>query len=918
MGIPPGEPDTLETTARRCKPGDAATGVVRHHGAGSPAASSSFVAGAGGRYRPPSVPTRCFTGMLGLLPRVAALLCLVVGHGVLAQTPGPTARPSGQPRAPAPPPPPAQDLDQFEGRLIREVRLLSTVPGTPDRSEPVAGALAQLMRNQIRTEAGTPFRAQTVRDDLTRLNRLGRFKTIKTAVQLQTDGSVVVAFDVAEQPVVQDVQVIGNRELSDQDLLKEVTVLAGSPIDRFQIDRSARAIEDLYLRKGYYRVRVTVDEKELSESSIVLFRVIEGYRVKVTDIRFSGNNAFSAKELRSAIQTTEYIPIIEKGPLDDDVLIADKASLVRFYRDRGFLDARADTRVQPSPDGTEATVTYLIEEGPLYTLRSVRVLYTTADAVAQYKREILKDDRADLSYLTPDQMLQIGRRPLTDAQISGLLIIKPGDVYSEDKLRKSQEAITQAYGKLGYLLDSGRGPMTVFINPQEVRDEKQPLVDLLLFLQEGKQYKTGQIIITGNDLTKQEVILRQLQVKPERPLDDSALRDSQKRIAGLRLFEPTSVRLSVQPEDEENNPGYRDVLVEVAETNTGEFNFGAAIGSDNGVVGRLAVVQRNFDVADVPDSWSELISGRSFRGAGQTFDIEILPGTEVSTYSVRLTDPYFLETNYSATGTAFYRLREYDQYNENEYGGAVGFGRRFGTVWTGGLTFSLNDVTLRDIATDAPVDVYEAQGPSLLFGISFELSRNTTDDPYRPSRGSRTAFAVEQVYGDYTYNKLGYQYVTFFNLYESFLGYKTILKLRNDVVYFPQGQDAVPTYNRAYLGGQNFRGFDYRTVSPKGIQANTGTVGDEPVGGIWSFFAGAEINQPIYKDIFSVVAFVDSGTVDTDVSFDKYRLSVGVGLRFYIQALSPIPLALDFGFPLMKQPGDESRLFTFSIDLPYN
>ena len=53
-------------------------------------------------------------------------------------------------------------------------------------------------------------------------------------------------------------------------------ILSGTPIDRFQIDRSARAIEDLYRSKGYYQARVELDEKTLAESQIVVFKVVEG------------------------------------------------------------------------------------------------------------------------------------------------------------------------------------------------------------------------------------------------------------------------------------------------------------------------------------------------------------------------------------------------------------------------------------------------------------------------------------------------------------------------------------------------------------------------------------------------------------------------------------------------------------------
>src|SRR5690606_4193382 len=115
----------------------------------------------------------------------------------------------------------------------------------------------------------------------------------------------------------------------------------------------------------------------------------------------------------------------ERAPLDDDVLREDAAALVSFYRDRGYLDVRVGSRIQPSPDGREAIVTFVIDEGPLYTLRSIQVLYTERSAITQYRSEVLNDPQAELVYLTPEQMRRIGRRPLSDEQVTGLMAFKP-------------------------------------------------------------------------------------------------------------------------------------------------------------------------------------------------------------------------------------------------------------------------------------------------------------------------------------------------------------------------------------------------------------------------------------------------------------------------------------------------------------
>ena len=88
-----------------------------------------------------------------------------------------------------------------------------------------------------------------------------------------------------------------------------------------------------------------------------------------------------------------------------------------------------------------------------------------------------------------------------------------------------------------------------------------------------------------------------------------------------------------------------------------------------------------------------------------------------------------------------------------------------------------------------------------------------------------------------------------------------MLELRGRASWIPQGRSETPVYERYYLGGQNFRGFEFRTVSPKGVSAATGQPTNEPIGGTWLFFVGAEITQPVVEEYISLAAFVDTGTV---------------------------------------------------------
>lgn len=822
---------------------------------------------------------------------MAAAASLVLAVGLACSAGGQPVEPPEPPTEPerraAPPPtdlgPADAELLPFQERVVREIKLEGLV--RTDR---------QLVENQIRSRAGMPLSAETVRGDVQRLNRLGRFRELNAKIQPFEDQTVALIFEFRETPIIVDVQAVGNRQISDADLAGAISLLKDTPVDEFQLGLARNNIVKLYKDKGYYQATVSLDQEELEKNNIVVFRINEGERLRVTDIRFEGNENFLPRQLLPEIQT-RVAGLFESGPVDNDVLDQDVANLVKFYQDRGYLDARADRQLVFSPNGREAIVRFLIDEGPVYTLRSVR--FETRDGVGQ----------------------PTGRAPTVFSrdQIAGLMKIKAGDVYGVKAVRDSIDAVQNAYAQLGYA-DSR-------VDRAELRDPAKPEVDLLVIVTEGRPFRTGVVTIKGNELTQQKVIRRELDIKPDRPLDTTTERVGERRISTTerkisetRLFEPGSVRITVQPEDP-TNPGYRDVLVEVKETNTGSLSFGAGVSSDGGVTGLISLKQRNFDIADTPDSVGELFTGKAFRGAGQDFSIDIAPGTEVQTYSISLTEPSLFDTDYSGSISGFYRQREFDLYDEDRLGGRLSVGRRFGERWVGNINFRYDRVDIRDIDANAPVDIFEVQGESDISGVGFSLTRNTTDSRFRPTKGTRFSGSIERagaIGGDYDFTKLAADYSVFFSVYEDFLGYKTVLSFKTAASYIPEGEDETPIFERYFLGGQSFRGFRFRTISPKGIRQN-GTISSEPVGGTWSFFAGTEIVQPVVKDIISVAGFIDSGTVTNEIGFSEYRVSGGFGLRLFIEQLAPIPFAFDFGFPILKEEGDRERVFSFSVDLPF-
>jgi outer membrane protein insertion porin family len=824
----------------------------------------------------------------------AAVIALAGTSGALGQPVGEENREPKQPTIPKPAAAPGtmSTMDNLVDRPVRGVKLVGLVKTD-----------TQLVQNQIRTRSGQPLNPETVREDVQRLNRLGRFKEINARAQQYDDGSVEISFEFTETPVVRAVDIVGNRQLTNAEISPLVNLLKDTPVDEFQLGAARAAIERLYRDKGYFQATVTIDQKEL-EQGTVLFKVAEGERVRVTDIRFEGNNAFKAKQLTPHIKTTTA-GIFETGPVDPEQLDKDVAALVEFYHDRGYLDVRADKQVVFAPNGKEAIVKFVLEEGPLYTLRSIK------------------------AELFGDQELRSGKSPtvISEQQIAGLMEIKAGDVYGVEKVKRSIDIVKNAYARMGYVGETGQGPV---VRGFELRDPASPVVDLLVMVHEGEPYKTGLVTVKGNTITQKSVIMREItDIKPDRPLDLSRERigpreitDAERRISETNLFDPQpgSTKLTLQPEDPAN-PGHRDVLLEVLETNTGSLSFGVGAGSDSGLIGLLSLKQRNFDITDTPDSFGETFSGRAFRGAGQEFDITLAPGTEVQNYSIGLSDPYLFDTDYSGSAQGFFFKRQYDQYDEGRLGARFSIGRRFGERWVGSISARIDNVDITNIAPDAPNDLFEVEGNSVVSGLSARLQRTSVDSRVRPTKGSRILAEVERVGalgGDYDFTRLTLEHQVFIPVYESFLGYRTVLSWKTTASYIPEGSSSAPIFERLYLGGRTFRGFKFRTVSPKGIRHDTGELGTDPIGGTWSFFTGVELQQPLYQDIVSGVVFIDSGTVTNTPGFSEYRISTGVGIRIAVPQLGPVPLAFDFGFPLLKQEGDQKRIFSFTLDVPFN
>jgi outer membrane protein assembly complex protein YaeT len=498
-------------------------------------------------------------------------------------------------------------------------------------------------------------------------------------------------------------------------------------------------------------------------------------------------------------------------------------------------------------------------------------------------------------------------------QLSQLEKAKPG-VYDQLVIQKDLTDIQNWYGYQGIDAKVQAVP--------EWSPNVPGIVNVHYEVKEDKPKRVGQIWIVGNERTKQNVILRQVELYPGQILSYPAIRLAEKNLAKLGIFKssPNGGGPKIEVVDNPLDPDseYKDIIIHLEEDNTGSLMFGVGVNSDAGLQGSVVINERNFDIMRPPTTMEDIWDGRAWRGAGQEFRVELVPGTEVQRYSATWRDPYIFDTNFSLTVSGYFFERVYNEYTEERTGTRETLAHKIGNLfnwqeaqyWSANIGFRIENVNVNNIEAPPsgfgvpPVDFTSVQGNNFLVALRGGLTRDARDSFLRPTDGSLFNISYEEVTGDHTYPLVNADFSKYWSVWErADNSGRHVLAFRSQ---FGWAGDNTPVYDRYYAGGfQSMRGFEFRGVGPE--------IDGYKVGGDFMFLNSLEYQIPIKADdsIF-VVAFVDSGTVESRINeWTDYRVSAGVGVRFVVPILGPVPIALDFGIPIVKAPQDNGQVFSF-------
>jgi outer membrane protein assembly complex protein YaeT len=749
----------------------------------------------------------------------------------------------------------------------------SPVGKTIDRIVPVHNKVhtSEQIVGLMHSKAGKPYDEAVMQEDIRRLHGTKWFTpgSIQVHTQIGPDGKVTVFVSVVElTSTVQEVHYLGAQHISPTDLGNITGVRKGEPMNPLSNEIGRQAILRKYQDDGRYFATVELLEGAKPSDTRVVYRVVEGPVVKVEGVEFRGNDAGATGRLKTQLTTKKAFLGTFGGKFNQMMLDADLKQLTEYYARLGYLNARITPEVVRTADLSRVKIVYHIEEGLQHQVAGVQI---------------------------------DGSKQHTD-KLRDLVELQAGGRYDEGVAKRDMKQIEDYLGFRGIRAQTEKQLYQDPNNPALVR------VHYLVNGDRGEPDRVGRVIIEGNTVTKDRVIMNQLGLYPGQVLQYPLLEDARMRLARLNIFDqqnPPSVE--VMPSEFDNC--FKDIMVRVQETRTGQFMVGGGVNSNAGLNGSIVLNERNFDIMRFPTSWDDFRQGRAWRGAGQEFRIEAQPGTQFQRYSATFREPYLFDTQFGLTASGYYFNRSYIEYFENRVGGRFTLDRRLNQNWRASLTTRVEGVEVSNVPYYAPPSITDDIGWHFLLGVRGGVTRDTRDSYIFPTRGNVFDVGVEQVTGDYTFPIGTAEFTQFFSnkwLQREDGSGKHVLAFRSQVAV--AGANA-PVFERFYAGGfRSLRGFTFRGVGPSENNLHTG--------GTFSLLNTVEYQVPVLQnDKLFFVTFLDHGTVEQNVAIKDYRVSAGFGFRIAVPALGPLPIALDFAFPLNKTSTDDKQLFSFYVGL---
>lgn len=704
---------------------------------------------------------------------------------------------------------------------------------------------------------GETVTAATVNDASQRIRESGLF----AEVNVRTQGSTLV-IDVVEFPTVNRINIEGNSQVRDAQLLEVVRSQPRRVYTPTQAEADTAAITQVYAGLGRINAVVTPRIIPLSDNRVdLVFEVVEAGLTEVERISFVGNRTYSEGRLRRVLETKQaglLRSVITRDTFAADRIGVDRRVLTDFYQSRGYADFRVqNVDVALTRERDAYLVTFNVQEGQQFKFGDVTVSSAIPEADAAVFRDALKT--------------------------------RSGAIYSPQMLDRDISRLE--------LLATRMGINFLQVEPRVTRDDRNLRLNVEFALVRGERIFVERIDIEGNSTTLDRVIRNQFRVVEGDPFNPREIRESAERIRALGFFQNAAVNAR-----EGSSANQVIVDVDVEEGPTGSLSFGANFNTDVGL-GLLASYKQ-----------------QNFLGRGQRLDFQISTAETNRVFNFDFSEPNFLGRDLRAGIGIDYQTTDNENANFDTERFTFRPSLNFPVSDNGRLTtfYAFNYEDLTDVSTSVSQVIQEeaARGDISTNAVGYTYSFDSRRAGIDPLTSYVFRFGQEFGIGDADYIQTTALAAVETKLFSEELTLRATVE--GGSLDYANNNSRVT--DRFFLGSRLMRGFDAGGIGPR--DADTG----DALGGNKFAVARLEAEFPLgLPEEYGISGglFVDHGSVwdvgnifDADVLYNDYTARTVVGASIFWT--TPIgPLRFNFTEALDAQAEDETKSFDVTISTSF-
>jgi outer membrane protein insertion porin family len=664
----------------------------------------------------------------------------------------------------------------------------------------------------------------------------------------EDNGTLIIT--VKEKPIIAKVDFVGIGE-NDKDSINSFTsVKKGEIYDQTKIEFAKEQLKKFYELKGFFDTVIDVETNNLNEKSLeVKFLINRGENIIIKDVNIYGAKKLKYKDFEPYISNKErefmgWMWGRNDGKINLFELEADSAKIKDIYYKYGYLDANISSPyLRVYFDNYNAKLEYKVEEGEKYKIGNIAI---------------------DIPNM-PEDFIDTNKT-------LRLFTLQKKDTFNVIKLRQDVKYLENTIADMGYAY--------VKIYPDIKKDEQNHTVDVIYTIITGDKVYIRDVRITGNTITIDRVIRRDVFLAPRDLYNRTDLAESRNALRRTSYFEDVTIKEERVSKDE------IDLIVEVKERQTGAIGGGIGYGSSDGFLINAYVSETNLF------------------GSGVSTSINVERSKKELSGSIAVTNPRIFDSAYSISGSVYRRDFDYYDYDELSTGFYIGLGRKLGRYVSTSIKYTYEQSELSDLTESLKYDKSGLLEKSIKSSVTPSISFDNTDDYYLPRRGmaATTSLEIAGVGGDQKFLKSITKFAKFYGL-EDTIGYDLILRYKAQFGWIKEN-GYLPYNEKFYLGGvSSLRGFESNSIAPKNNN-------DSLTGGKISFLNSVELSFPLVDRIkMRGALFFDYGMIG-EKSFDEKRASAGIGIEW----MSPMgPIQFVFAKPLIKKDGDRASTFEFTM-----